>query len=388
MPGSRVDLPGRAFYNPAVTSKERMLRALAREKPDRLPATVHQWQKYHLDTFLGGANDLEAFGMFGLDASIQYFQDMGQFWLTDAEFTKFSTPDWQDEAGVLDADPDHRVCRHTITTPGGTLTYRTEGNRMTTWISEYLIKHDDDIRLIDKYMPVPKLDPAPVSRAYDTVGDQGILRGFVWGDQAGCWQHAACLIDTQDLILRTFDKPDWVHELLGILVEKKLRFIESMKGARFDLVETGGGAASSTLISPALHREYCLPYDKKMHDALHALGFTVVYHTCGGTKGIEEHIVGNGCDASETLAPTSIGGNQEPWEFKAKIGRRLALIGGLDQFNVLTEGSPEVIRAMVFKLFEKVGFEGGYILSCCDHFFETPPANIRIYAEAARACVY
>jgi len=24
-------------YNPAVTSKERMLRALAREKPDRLP---------------------------------------------------------------------------------------------------------------------------------------------------------------------------------------------------------------------------------------------------------------------------------------------------------------------------------------------------------------
>ena len=31
-----------------------MLRALAREKPDRLPVTVHQWQKYHLDTYLGG----------------------------------------------------------------------------------------------------------------------------------------------------------------------------------------------------------------------------------------------------------------------------------------------------------------------------------------------
>jgi hypothetical protein len=43
---------------------------------------------------------------------------------------------------------------------------------------------------------------------------------------------------------------------------------------------------------------------------------------------------------------------------------------------------------MVLMLFEKVGYEGGYILSCCDHFFETPPANIRIYAEAGRACVY
>ena len=388
VPGSRVDLPGRAFYNQAVTSKERMLRALAREKPDRLPVTAHQWQKYHLDTFLGGVSDLAAFGMFGLDASIQYFQDMGQFWLTDADFTKFSTPEWRDEVEVLNPDPDQRVCRHTITTPGGKLTYRTEGNRMTTWISEYLIKHDDDIRLIEKYMPVPKLDPAPVSRAYDKVGDRGILRGFVWGDQAGCWQHAACLIDTQALILRTFDSPGWVHELLAILLAKKLRFIESMKGARFDLIETGGGAASSTLISPALHRDFCLPYDRKMHDALHEFGFTVVYHTCGGTKGIEEHIVANGCDASETLAPTTIGGNQEPWDFKAKIGRRLALIGGLDQFNVLTEGSPEIIRDMVFRLFEKVGFEGGYILSCCDHFFETPPQNLRVYAEAARACVY
>jgi uroporphyrinogen decarboxylase len=388
VPSLLMEQGGKIKYNPAVTSKERMLLALARERPDRLPVTVHQWQRYHLDTFLGGVSDLEAFDRFGLDASIQYFQDMGQFWLTDADFTKFSTPEWRDEIEVLDADPDHRLCRHTITTPGGALTYRTEGNRMTTWITESLIKHDDDIKLIERYMPVPRLDPAPVRRAYEEVGDRGLLRGFVWGDQAGCWQHAACLVDVQALILKTFDDPAWVHELLRILLEKKMRFIESMKGARFDLIETGGGAASSTLVSPAVHQEFCLPYDRKMHEALHSLGFKIVYHTCGGTKGIEELIVGNGCDASETLAPTSIGGNQEPWEFKAKIGRRLALIGGLDQFNVLTEGSPETIRAKVRELFEKVGAEGGYILSCCDHFFETPPENIRVYAEAARACVY
>ena len=380
--------PGAGPIIPAVTSKERMLCALAKGRPDRLPATVHQWQGYHLETYLGGISDLDAFILFGLDASIQYFQDMGQFWLTDADFTRFSTPEWQDEVEILSAAPDNRLCRHTITTPGGTLAYRTAGNRMTTWITEYLIKRDEDIRLIDKYMPVPALDTAPVRRAFERVGDRGILRGFVWGDQAGCWQHAACLLDTQELILRAIDKPAWVHELLDILLRKKLRFIESMKGARFDLIETGGGAASSTLISPAMHREFCLPYDRRMHDALHALGFTVVYHTCGGTKGIEELIVANGCDASETLAPTTIGGNQEPWEFKAKIGRRLALIGGLDQFNVLTTGTHEEIRAAVFRLFEKVGFEGGYILSASDHFFETPPENIRAYADAARECVY
>ncbi|MGC8778161.1 MAG: uroporphyrinogen decarboxylase family protein, partial [Candidatus Caldatribacteriaceae bacterium] len=204
----------------------------------------------------------------------------------------------------------------------------------------------------------------------------------------GCWQHAACLIDINELILRTFDKPDWVHELLSILLAKKLQFVESMKGAKFDLIETGGGSASSTLISPKLHEEFCLPYDQKLHQALHDLGFRITYHTCGGTRGIEELIVANGTDASETLAPVSIGGNQEPWEFKQKIGNRLALIGGMDQFNVLTSGTKEEIRKMVFTLFEKVGHEGGYILSCADHFFDTPPENLKVYAEAARECVY
>jgi uroporphyrinogen-III decarboxylase len=372
----------------AMTSKERMLCALNRGKPDRLPVSVHQWQPYHLEKHLGGIDALAAFERFGMDAQIQYFQDMGQFWTTQADFTKFATPGWEDEGRIISADPDNRIVHHTIRTPGGTLTYKTGGDRKTTWITEYLIRRDEDIDILRKYMPVPRFDPRPVAAEYDRLGDRGILRGFVWGDQAGCWQHACCLMDINELIMRTFDKPAWVHEFLGILLEKKLRFIEEMAGAKFDLVETGGGAASSTVISPKLHEEFCLPYDRRMHDALHALGFRITYHTCGGTFGLEELIVANGCDASETLAPRSIGGNQEPWEFAAKIRGRLALIGGMDQHNVVTAGSKREIRRKVFELFEKVGKQGGYICSLSDHFFETPPEKLRAYADAARECVY
>ncbi|MCA9445414.1 MAG: hypothetical protein KC964_31785, partial [Candidatus Omnitrophica bacterium] len=59
-----------------------------------------------------------------------------------------------------------------------------------------------------------------------------------------------------------------------------------------------------------------------------------------------------------------------------------------DQFNVVTDGSPEMIRATVHELFEKVGRDGGYICSLSDHFFETPPEKLQMYAEAARECVY
>jgi uroporphyrinogen decarboxylase len=314
-----------------VTSKERLMCALNKEKPDRLPVSVHQWQGYHLDTFLDGISDVEAFKKFGMDGQIQYFEDMGQFWLVDADYSRASTPEWRDEVEVISADPENRINHHTITTPEGVLTYKTGGDRKTTWITEYLIKRDEDLELIRKYMPVPKLDLKPLEAFYANVGDAGIVRGFVWGDQAGCWQHAACLKDITELILKAMDDPAWVHHLLQILLDKKLEFVESMKGAKFDLVENGGGSGSSTLISPDMH--------------------------------------------------------QEPCEYKEKIGRRVALIGGMDQFNVLTRGTGATIRGQAHKLFEKVGYDGGYILSCADHFFETPVENIKAYAEAARECV-
>jgi uroporphyrinogen-III decarboxylase len=161
-----------------------------------------------------------------------------------------------------------------------------------------------------------------------------------------------------------------------------------MKGAKFDLVETGGGAASSTLVSPKLHEEFCLPYDRALHNALHERGFKITYHICGGNLGIEEAIVANGCDACETLPPPSVGGNQEPWDFRAKVGDRIALIGGVDQHNVVTRGNETVIRETVHNLFETVGRHGGYICSLSDHFFDTPPEKLRMYADAARECIY
>jgi hypothetical protein len=117
--------------------------------------------------------DLEAFQATGLDAQIQYFEDMAQFWLVDADFTKLNTPEWRDEPEAVSSHPDNRIAYHTIYTPEGTLTYKTAGDRKTTWITEYLIKRDEDIDLLRKYMPVPALDPRPIAQAYDELGDPG-----------------------------------------------------------------------------------------------------------------------------------------------------------------------------------------------------------------------
>ena len=287
-----------------MTSKERMMRALNKEKPDRVPVTVHQWQQYHLDTYMNGMTPLEA---------CKYWEWMPLFSIS----RRWGSSGCPTRKSILCRRRSGRsksilstailaTKYFTIQSPHrtGKLTYKTGGNLTTTWVTEYLIKKHEDIDLIEKYMPVAKLDKKKVAAEYDAVGDAGILRGFVWGDQAGCWQHACCLMDVQQLILESIDNPDWVHRLMRILMNKKLQFIEeSLAGAKFDLIETGGGAGSDTLISPQMHREFCLPYDKKINEALHKHGFLTAYHTCGGMMNILDLIVANGTDASETLAP-------------------------------------------------------------------------------------
>lgn len=371
-----------------MTSKERMLVCLNKGVPDRLPATVHQWQPYHLRYYMGGISDLEAFKECGLDAAISYFDNMGQTQFMASKESRKLSEEWTDEAEVLNDDIDDTIIKHTVTTPRGKLTYKTGSNQKTTWIMEPMIKNYEDIELL-KFLPVPKVDKKDVERRYDEVGDAGILRGFVWGEQAGCWQQACVFYGEDKMIYAAYDNPDWVHEFLNILLEKKLQFIyESLKGAKFDLIETGGGAASSTLISPSLFEEFCLPYDRKIHDALHDVGHKSTYHTCGGMKGIFDLIVKTNTDASETLSPSGIGGNIEGPEAYEALHGKVALIGGMDQINILTRQGPEEIRKEVLRLFEVFGKGGGYIMSACDHFFEAPKENLIAYAKAAKECVY
>jgi len=373
-----------------MTSKERMMRALRLEKPDRLPVSIHQWQQYHLNKYMDGVDDLTAFKQTGLDAAIQYFEAMGQFWVPNAEQYIVQTPQWHEKINVINSDPQNKLLHHTIATPGGTLTYKTGGNLTTTWITEYMVKAHEDLDLVEKYMPVATLNKDNIARAYDNLADAGILRGFVWGDQAGCWQHACCLMDTTRLIMEAIDNPDWVHRFMNVLLEKKLRFIdESLRGAKFDLIETGGGAASDTLISPNMHREFCLPYDRRIHQALHDAGHISTYHTCGGMMNILDLIIANETDVSETLSPPGTGGNiTQPQKVRKAYSGKVAMIGGMDQFNILTIGTKQRIRDEVHRLFEGFGSHGGYILSASDHFFETPVENLIAFADAAKECTY
>lgn len=361
-----------------MTSKERLLNALNLEKTDRLPATIHQWQPYHLKHYMHSMSDIEAFRAVGLDASV----------LADT-FIERESSQWQISYN-RSVKNQITVTEYQIKTPQGTLTYKTGSNEITSWVLEHLIKKENDIYLFQKYKPLAYLDKKHAQTKYDLLGDSGILRSFVYGHQGGCWQDACELYGLENMIYATYDKPDWVHSFLSILLDYKLNYIEeSLIGVKLDLIETGGGASSNTVISPELHREFCLPYDKKMHEALHSFGHKVTYHTCGGMTKILDMILENHCDASETLSPVGVGGDiTDSTIILNHFSNKIALIGGLDQVNILTNGTTDDIHTEVRRLFNDFGKNGGYIMSASDHFFHASKDNLLAYASAAKECLY
>ena len=267
-----------------------------------------------------------------------------------------------------------------------------QSDEYSAWVGEYLIKDKRDIDLIAEFVTAPKCDVAAVNRAADEFGERGLIRSHiccfdVFG-QPGTWQDACCLFPLQQLILMTFDDPEWVHSLLKILQARKKTYIQSMKGARYDILELGGGTASSTVISPKLFEEFVAPYDRELIATAHAAGQRITYHTCGGMMPILELIADMEPDAMETLTPKAMGGDMNLAEAKARIGDKVCMIGGFDQFHFLVNCTPEKTRAEVRRCFEAAGEGGGYILSPSDHFFDADPELIRAFAEEAQRCIY
>lgn len=386
-----------------MTSRQRMLTALTRGVPDRLPVTTHHVMQYFLDKYLDGISPYDFFDRFDLDAwlwTVPYKPDLskGEYFDPNQTFIhpldhthRVVSDNWRIETEEI-PDPEYYTVRYKFVTPQGTLSMVLQGNGYTDWVVEPLVKNKRDIDLIAAYVTHPTCDIEAVNQRAEAFGERGLIRGHIcyfdiYG-QPGCWQDAVELVGTERLILETYDDPEWVHELIKILQARKKTFIASLQGARYDVLELGGGAASSTVISPKLFDQFVAPYDAELIELAHQVGQRIVYHTCGGMMPLLERIAGMNPDAMETFTPPDMGGDMRLAEAKRRIGERVCFIGGFDQGHYFHNCTPIQTRAEVRRCFEEAGSNGSYILSPSDHFFDAQPDLIAAFADEARRCVY
>lgn len=385
-----------------MTSKQRLLSAINRTKADRLPVTTHHVMPWYLDTYLEGMSSDEFFDYFGLDPIKWVVEhttadpenerpdpNQGERGFLDAQ--RFVSDTWRIEEEKL-TGYETTTTRYTFVTPRGNLSMVLQSNDQTAWVYEHLIKKPSDIDLIGEFATKPVSDNDAINRIAESYGERGIIRSHVpcfdiFG-QPGCWQDACCLVGTEHMIMATYDDPEWVHSFLGILRDRKLHFVTSMKGAQCDIMELGGGSASTTVISPKIFETFVAPYDSAVIKAAQNAGQRISYHTCGGMMPILEQIADMGPDAMETFTPPSMGADVDIAEAKRRIGERVCMIGGFDQFHYLVGTTPEETRKEVRRCFEAAGENGGYILAPSDHFYDADPSLLTALAEEAHRCTY
>ncbi len=162
-------------------------------------------------------------------------------------------------------------------------------------------------------------------------------------------------------------------------------------GGDFDIFYIADDFCSSRgpLISPAMFREHIQPYLKRYADIVHRYGKKLLLHTCGSTRKLMPDIIEAGVDLMEPIQTSAVG--MEVEGLKRDFGGHLAFYGGIDLIRVLGRGTPQEVRAEVFKNFRILGRDGGYIVGPGHTYIQpdVPLDNIlAMYETAYRECNY
>jgi MtaA/CmuA family methyltransferase len=196
------------------------------------------------------------------------------------------------------------------------------------------------------------------------VGGQKLIEGWIEGPCA----EGADLRGINRLMIDFMDDPAFVHDLFEFVAEMELRFAKAQIEAGADMIGLGDAAAS--LVGPRIYEELVWPYEKKIVDALHAMGTRVRLHICGNTRRILGGIGRLGCDLIDLdwMVPMV--------QARAEIGPQPVLTGNLDPVKAIRSGTPDSITAAVAQCHADAG--GRYIVAAgCEVCRDTPEVNVR-----------
>ena len=104
-------------------------------------------------------------------------------------------------------------------------------------------------------------------------------------DIGGPWSFALELRGMMEALDDIYEDKGFLHDLMDYTTETLI--VRGLAVSEMGItLHMGDPAAGMSVISPAVYREFVLPYHRRMVQALHADGARVVFHICGyGDKG-------------------------------------------------------------------------------------------------------
>ncbi|MCK4849848.1 MAG: hypothetical protein KAT11_00780 [Phycisphaerae bacterium] len=177
-----------------------------------------------------------------------------------------------------------------------------------------------------------------------------------------------------------YERPSFVSAVMSMQAEAMIQRAEKLLNTGIDALYIGDPSASASLLSPKHFETFCLPAYKQFCQHFAGKDILNYIHICGNSRPILEMMADTGANAIEPLDPL---GGVEVSDAKARVGDRVALMGGVNTLT-LSNGSVQEVREESIRKC-KEGGPSGYILASGDMVPPaTPLANLQAMVNVAR----
>jgi uroporphyrinogen decarboxylase len=338
-----------------MNSLERVITALTRRQPDRVPFFECVIDQHVMEALLPGCDYFQFNDWIGLD---NVGQNRSSWSRENVELIDEKKGLFRDKWGVI----------------------RAFGPESTPAPVEGPIKSPEDLK---HYQP-------PDPEADDVLGSLPEVIARYQGQKAvtaicrDAFFNPAFLRGTARFLMDMIDHPRLVQELIAMTLSYDLRAMQRMVAAGVDVVVFGDDYAdkNATLMSPAHFQQFILPGLKRCVDAAHEAGAYVVKHSDGNIMGILDMIVAAGIDALNPLEPVA---GMDIGLIKQRYGGRIAIIGNIDCGYLLSQAGVEEVRRVTRETIAAAAPGGGYCLSSSNSIHSSvKPENFMAMVETLR----
>ncbi len=348
-----------------MTSKERVLTAVAHRQPDRVPVDygAHGEVDRRLREYLGLSPTDDLYSLLELD-----LRGVGPGIKPEAT----ASP-------ICYADPTKKVTDDGLYIDLWGVGFR----RATTPTGDYIdiayhplagLQSEDELEAWE-YM-----DPDDWDYSIVRPGAEACSQYCVWAHCRGAFEISWFMRGLDgfmtDLALEP-SKALGLYDRVQERLKERLRRILVAGGDAIDMAEYNDdmGTQRGLMMSPDMWRRYMKPRVAEMFALIKSFGKVVRYHSCGGVRAILPDLIEIGLEVLTPFQPLADG--MEPLALKRDFGRDLTFLGGIDMQEMLPNAKPQEVRDEVQRLLDVLNVDGGWI-ACSSHNLQpdTPPENI------------
>jgi MtaA/CmuA family methyltransferase len=234
----------------------------------------------------------------------------------------------------------------------------------------------------DELKKLPDADLTGNSRARDRIegvaafkralGNAVPIIGWIEGPLA----EAVDLAGMTNLLMKLMIEPAFAEALMDKCLVTAEAFARLQIEAGANIMGVGDAAASQ--VSPDLYARMVMPRQKRLFDAIHAMGAKVKLHICGNITRHLSAMAQTGADIIDFdyMVPVE--------HARASVGQESILCGNIDPVGGVLNSTPERVRDECLKLLSRQRGQRFILSAGCEIPAATPPENLKALCDAVR----